>query len=415
MHNKNQTRVVVTGLGALSGLGNGTNVQYEKALNSESGITALPSDLAQKLNMSVAGQVNDLVYDGLDRNDITMFDRVAHLSWAAAFEAMQMSQLHKHENIQLERCGVFWGVGLGGPVTIERGYYDLLVENKDRVRPFSVIGIMTNGSTALLSMKSGFRGPSLTYSTACSSSAHAIGEAYRQIRHGYCDIALAGGGETPLTYGSIKAWEALQTLAKLDPFHPERSCKPFSLDRSGFVLGEASAALVLESLESAQNRGAHILAEIIGYGTTSDAQHVTKPSVNGQVNAMRLGLMDAQLDPEGIAYINAHGTATKVGDMTEIESIKQTFGAAARQLSISSTKAVHGHTLGAAGALEFLITIQAQRAGIAPPTAYLDNQDPECDLDCIAKQPKNINMPIAMSNSFAFGGANVSLISRRWD
>jgi 3-oxoacyl-[acyl-carrier-protein] synthase II len=411
----NRTRVVVTGLGAVSGLGVGAKVQIEKALAGISGITPLPDDLVAKLATRFAGQAGNFPRDGLDRNELAMFDLVAQLSWAAASEALTAAGVCESININAERAGVFWGVGMGGPTTIERCYNDLLVGHKDRVRPFSVIGIMTNGSTALLSIKSGFKGPSLTYSSACSSSAHAIGEAYRQIKDGYCDMALAGGAETPLTYAAVKAWEALQTLASTDVNHPERSCKPFSINRSGFVLGEAAAALVLESLDSATKRGAKIFGEVIGYGTTSDAQHVTKPSIEGQVAAMRHALGEANLAPADIAYINAHGTATKVGDVIEIQSIKQAFGDSATQLAISSTKAVHGHTLGAAGALELLITLQAQAIGKAPPTAFLDEPDPDCDLDCLPGLARNIDMKYAMSNSFAFGGSNVSLVIQRWD
>lgn len=408
-------RVVITGIGAVSGLGDGAAIQYEKARAGQSGLSLLPADLATQLDTRVAGQVASFRTTELDRNDLAMFDRVAHLSWAAASEALEMSGLRRDAPQPAERCGVFWGVGLGGPATLEKGYRDLFVDGRARVRPFSIIGIMTNGSTALLSMKSGFRGPSLTYSSACASSAHAIGEAFRQIRHGYCDAALAGGGETPLTFGSIKAWEALQTLARTDADHPERSCRPFSRERTGFILGEASAALVLESLDSATRRGAKILAELVGFGTSSDAQHITKPSTDGQVSAMRGALADAGIRPDQVAYLNAHGTATKVGDSVEVASIREAFGAASDKLAVSSTKAVHGHTLGAAGALELLITIQAQAQGMAPPTAFLDDPDPECDIDCVPNIARPLDIEFALSNSFAFGGSNASLLTRRWD
>ena len=273
---------------------------------------------------------------------------------------------------------------------------------------------MANGSAALISLKTGFKGPSINYSTACASSAHAIGEAYRSIKHGYCDRAIAGGAESLFTAGSIKAWEALKTLANPDLRNIASSCKPFSKNRSGFVLGEGAAAIMLESLASAMERGAIILGEIIGYGATSDSLHMTKPDPVGQAKAMQQSLKEARLNSAEVVYINAHGTATQVGDIAETISIKNTFrGEGAKQLLVSSTKAIHGHTLGAAGALELLITVQAMQKGIAPGTAFLEVPDPECDLNFLPLRSVEIPISYAMSNSFAFGGSNVSLLLAR--
>jgi 3-oxoacyl-[acyl-carrier-protein] synthase II len=406
-------RVVITGLGALSGLGEGAKCQFEQAVAAVSGITELPAGVPAPLATRIAAQTP--AFDaGLSREESSMFDRVAHMSWKAAQEALTHAGLTGLTEQDLEESGVFWGTGFGGAATLERSYMELLHEEKDRIRPFSIIGIMANGAAGLLALKSGFRGPSLTYSTACASSAHAIGEAFRQVRAGYCKRALAGGAESLLTYGSIKAWEALRTLARLDEAHPERSCKPFSRNRSGFVLGEGAAAVVLESLSSAQARGAHILAEVVGYGTSTDAIHVTKPDPAGQARAMRSALKDAQIAPQEIAYINAHGTATAAGDAAETESIKLAFGEHAKHLLVSSTKAVHGHTLGAAGALELIITLQAQQHGVVPPTAFLEEADPALDLDYVALEARSAPVRYAMSNSFAFGGSNAALITKAW-
>lgn len=406
-------RVVITGLGALSGLGDGAKRQFEQAVAAASGISELPPGVPAPLATRIAAQVP--AFDaGLSREESSMFDRVAHMSWKAANEALTHAGLTELTEQNLEESGVFWGTGFGGAATLERSYMELLHEEKDRIRPFSIIGIMANGAAGLLALKSGFRGPSLTYSTACASSAHAIGEAFRQVRAGYCKRALAGGAEGLLTYGSIKAWEALRTLARMDEAHPERSCKPFSRNRSGFVLGEGAAAVVLESLSSAQARGANILAEMVGYGTSTDAIHVTKPDPTGQARAMRSALKDAQIAPKEIAYINAHGTATAAGDAAETESIKLAFGEHAKHLLVSSTKAVHGHTLGAAGALELVITLQAQQHGVVPPTAFLEEADPALDLDYVALEARSESARYAMSNSFAFGGSNAVLITKAW-
>lgn len=407
-------RVVVTGLGALSGLGIGARLQFEQASAGVSGVRDIPAGFPMPVGTRVAAQVPPFEVD-LSRDESSMFDRVAQMSWKAASEALAESGLTELGQEELEQSGIFWGTGFGGASTLERSYQDLFLDRKDRIRPFSIIGIMTNAATGLIALKSGFCGPSLTYSSACASSAHAIGEAFRQIRAGYCTRAIAGGAESLLTFGSIKAWEALRTLTRTDEAHPERSCKPFARNRSGFVLGEGASALVLESLSSARARGATILAEIVGYGSSTDGVHITKPDPAGQARAMRSALREAGVAPEEVSYINAHGTATAAGDVAETESIKTAFGDHAKRLAISSTKAVHGHTLGAAGALELVITLQAQMLGIAPPTAFLDEQDPALDLDYLALEARRMTIRYAMSNSFAFGGSNAVLITKAWD
>jgi len=270
---------------------------------------------------------------------------------------------------------------------------------------------MNNSPAAQIAMKCGFGGTVNTYSSACVSSAQAIGEAYRHIRHGYANRILAGGSEAQLTFGIVSAWESMRVLAKARPAQPEQSCRPFAANRTGLVLGEAGAAVMLESLSSAQERGATILAELAGYGSSNDATHMTNPNPAGQARAMEMALTTAGLSRSDIAYINAHGAGTPAGDLTETDSIKRVFGYHANNLMISSTKSVHGHALGAAAALEFVLTVQALRSGSIPPTAFLTEPDPMCDLDYVPVQGRS-NQPItaAMSNSFAFGGSNAALI-----
>jgi 3-oxoacyl-[acyl-carrier-protein] synthase II len=258
------------------------------------------------------------------------------------------------------------------------------------------------------------RGPNLTYSTACSSSAVAIGEAARRIAHGEVQVMIAGGTEAPLTFGTLKAWEALKTLAQEDVGNPAASCKPFARNRTGLVLGEGAAILVLEDAEHARLRGARLHAEVAGYGLATDTEHITRPSVAGQSKAMALALASAGLAPSDVGYINAHGTGTQANDAVETAAIKEVFGNAAGGCPISSTKSMHGHLLGAAGALEFIIAILALQGRIIPPTAHLRMRDPECDLDYVAEGARQIEtLTAVMSNSFAFGGTNAVLIARR--
>ncbi len=276
-----------------------------------------------------------------------------------------------------ERVGVYLGTGMGGSSSIEEGYVRLYRDNASRLKPFTVLMAMNNAAGSQVALEFGLTGPDLTFCTACSSSAVAIGEAARQIRHGYADVMLAGGSEALLTYGTIKAWEALRTLANEDADNPSASCKPFSADRSGLVLGEGAAMVVLEDMESALARGARIYAEIIGYGSSNDSSHITQPSVEGQARAMRRALADAGITADQLDYINAHGTGTKLNDVTETAAIKQVCGSA---IPVSSTKSMHGHLMGAAGAVEFVACLMALERQALPPTAHLAQPDPECDL-----------------------------------
>jgi len=407
-------RVVITGLGAVSALGLGARTNFEHTLEGRSGIHLLELPGKHQRAGLPAAQIRHALPDAIPVSEQPLFDRNALLGWIAASEAFAQSGLQLRDEQDAAASGVFWGTGMGGASTVEAGYVDLFVEGKTRVRPMSVVAGMNNAAASQIALRCQFKGTVSNYSNACVSSAQAIGEAYRHIHHGYADRVLAGGSEALLTYGVVSAWEALRVLALPMAGHPERSCRPFAQNRSGLVLGEAAAAVMLESLESAQRRGATILAELVGYGASNDSTHITKPDPGGQARAMAMALRHAGLDGSEIGYINAHGAGTAAGDLAETESIKQTFGAAASRLMVSSTKSMHGHTLGAAGALEFVLTVQALTSGSVPPTAFLEQADPQCDLDYVALQARHgQQIGAAMSNSFAFGGSNVSLIVQR--
>ena len=407
-------RVVITGMGAVSALGLGAENNFQQAIAGTSGISILDSAITTHLSCGVAGQIKFTLPELLKKNEAPLFDRFSILAWIAASEALLQSGASDDPD-RLNDSGVFWGTGMGGAHTVEAGYVDLFVENKNRLRPLSVVAGMNNAAAGQIAMRAGFRGTVNTYSSACVSSAQAIGEAFRHIRHGYAKRIIAGGSEALLTRGVLAAWDALRVLASTDAAHPERSCKPFSKNRTGLVLGEAGAALVLESLSSAQSRGATILAELVGYGTSNDATHMTKPDPHGQARAMQAALNEARLLPSDVGYINAHGAGTLAGDIAETASIKEVFGIQMDSLMVSSTKAVHGHTLGAAGALEFVLSVMALRSGTIPPTAFLDQLDPACDLDMVPEHSRTVaSLRAVMSNSFAFGGSNVSLIAQHF-
>jgi 3-oxoacyl-[acyl-carrier-protein] synthase II len=415
-------KVLVTGLGLISPLGGNRTSSFQAALEGRSAIGPSPAAIAERLPDVLVARVQadpaallDKQYAGLDR--ATQFALVA------ADEAMTLAHMTLPAE-DAKRIGVFVGIGFGGAQTVDNlyaRYFSALADaaqtnkNPNVMHPLSVPRMMANSAAAAISMRYGLQGASNTYSVACASSAVAIGEAFRAIRHGYLDAAIVVGTEAMLNSGALMAWNALRVMAKPDPTDPARSCRPFALDRNGFVLGEGAAALVLESEARSAKRGASVLAEMAGYGCSSDAQHLTAPSVEGQVSAMEDALHQAKLRPEKIGYLNAHGTATKAGDIVETQAIHLTFGSHASGLAVSSTKAVHGHLIGAGGALEFALSIMEMNTGSLPPTAHLDLPDPQCDLDFIPLQARHgCDIEAVMSNSFAFGGSNASLVARRF-
>jgi len=343
---------------------------------------------------------------------IDHLDRVSLFSLAAASAAVKDAGIEFSDDNR-GRAGVSLGTGMGAANALEETFAQLLLRDPNRVKPLTVLKVMNNASAGNIAIQYRLAGPDLTYSCACSSSSVSIGEAFRQIRHGYADIMIAGGVEAPLTFGFFKAWEAMHILAITDKTNPSASCRPFSKNRTGLVLGEGAAFVILEDLDGALRRGARIYCELIGYGSSNDYAHITKPTVEGQALAMTLALADAGIGAADVGYINAHGTATVLNDVTETRAIKQVFGDRAYKIPVSSTKSMHGHLLGGAGALEFVISVLAMQYGGVPPTANLDVPDPDCDLDYVPGVGRsNQAIRCVMSNSFAFGGTNAVLIAR---
>jgi nodulation protein E len=307
----------------------------------------------------------------------------------------------------LPKVAVITGSCVGGQTSEDNEFQQLYGNKRPRVHPLTVPRTMANAGASAIAAEYGITGPVFTFSTACSSSVHALGHAYWLVRHGAVAVAIAGGSEAPLSLGHLKAWEAMRLVA------PD-TCRPFSRDRRGMILGEGSAMIVLESLEQASARGAQVYGEIVGFGMSTGGENLTRPSIEGPERAMRAALEDARLNPEQIGYINAHGTATEVNDVTETLAVRKVFGAHASRLAVSSTKSMHGHALGAAGAMEAVATILALRHGVAPPTANYTEPDPECNLDVVPNQARPLEADYALSNSFAFGGLNAVLAFRRW-
>lgn len=404
-------RVVVTGLGVLAPGGNGVGQFFETLISGTTAITRIDTDFSGKLALPYAGQIHFNPEEHFQLQQLRCMDRVSQLALIAAREALSDAALALNDQAK-QSLGIYLGTGMGGAMTLDDGYDSLYRAGAARLPPFTVLMVMNNAPAAWIAEEYGFAGPNLTFSTACSSSAVAIGEAARLIRDGQCEVMLAGGTEAPLSYGQMKAWESLRTLAVVDPKNPAGSCKPFAKNRSGLVLGEGAGIVVLESEEHARQRNAKIYAAILGYATTTDVTHITRPTQAGQSRTMRAALTDAGLALDAIDYINAHGTGTAQNDAVETAAMKEVFGDYAYRIPISSTKATHGHLLGAAGAVEFVACIKAMREGVLPPTLHLHEPDPYCDLDYVANAARP-DQPIRtmMSNSFAFGGTNAVLIA----
>jgi 3-oxoacyl-[acyl-carrier-protein] synthase II len=411
---KQQRRVVVTGFGVVSPLGNTVAELADNAFSGKSGVKQFVGPYLDKLSCKVAAQAEFDPTNYFDKkSDYAILDRVGQMALHASKEAVKHANLD-FENVTKDRTGVYVGTGMGGIHSVEDGYQTLFVEGENRLKPYTVLMCMYNSPAAAIATHFSISGPNLTFSTACSSSSVAIGQAMKDIRYGEIDVALAGGTDAILTYASIKSWEAIRTLAEEDKEDISATCKPFSADRSGLVIGEGAATLILEELSHAQARGAHIYAEIIGYGAANDFKHIAVPSVEGQAAAMQKAIDDAKINPQLIQYINAHGTGTKFNDETETNAIKQLFSEHAYQLAVSSTKSMHGHLMGAAGALEAIITLLAMQRNELPPTINLKKPDPKCDLNYVANVSQKVeSLEYAMSNSFAFGGTGATLIFKK--
>jgi len=401
-------RVAITGAGVICACGRNRAEFWAALREGRSGIAPILRDDINGLRFRNAAEVRDFDAEAhFDPAKLGLMDRFAQLTVMAAREALADSGLAPAAE-QRSTVAVVTGSSLGGQAAEEAGYASLFRDG-GRVHPLTIPRTMANAGASQVSMEFGFTGPAYTISSACSSSNHAIGLALRMVQHGEAEAALAGGGESPFTIGMLRAWEAMRVVS------PD-TCRPFSKDRRGLILGEGAAMLVLEPLEAAQARGAHIYAELAGFGMSSDAHHITQPSAEGAAAALRGALRDAGLRPEQVGYINAHGTGTLTNDPMETRAIRCVFGTHAERLPISSTKSMHGHTLGAAGAVEAVAALLALEEGVLPPTANYNERDPECDLDVVPNQSRSLGngaVECVLSSSFAFGGLNAVLAFRR--
>ncbi|HUA62226.1 MAG TPA: beta-ketoacyl-[acyl-carrier-protein] synthase family protein [Verrucomicrobiae bacterium] len=398
-------RVVITGAGVICALGRNLAEFHDSLQNGRSAIGPIRSADTSQLRFSNGAEVRDYSHQPyFDDRRADFLDRFSQFAVIAAREAVAGAGIEWTPELR-EGAAIVTGSCVGGQSTEDIGFHDVYKNGLNRVHPLTIPKTMANAGASHISMEFGITGPSFTISTACSSAAHAIGQAYWMVRSGITDLAITGGSEAPFSFGILKAWEAMRVVS------PD-TCRPFSKDRRGMVLGEGAAMMTLEPLDRARARGAAILAEVVGFGMSADACHITQPSAEGAARAMRAALRDGGLSPEQIGYINAHGTGTVANDVTETSAIKTVFGAHAGKLAVSSTKSMHGHALGAAAALECLATVLGMRSGVLPPTANFNQPDPECDLDVIANQARPASVEYALSNSFAFGGLNAVLALR---
>ncbi|MBX3244873.1 MAG: beta-ketoacyl-[acyl-carrier-protein] synthase family protein [Acidobacteria bacterium] len=398
-------RVVITGMGVVSAIGNNAGDFWTSLSTGISGIGPITKVDTSEIRFKNAAEVKGFDASAyFDDRQLISLDTFSRFGIVAAREAIKDSGIEFDDELR-ERTGIVTGSCLGGKETEDEFFYDLYANKKSRVPPIAIPRSMSNAVASHVSIEHGLTGATFTTSTACSSSNHAIGQAFWLIRQGTLDAAIAGGSEAPLTYGNLKAWEAMRVVA------PD-TCRPFSKDRAGMVLGEGGAMFVLEEMEAAQKRGARIYAEIVGFGMSADAHHLTMPLAEGAAKAMRAALADGGVDPDEIGYINAHGTATQANDVMESNAIRMVFGDRTEDIPVSSTKSMHGHTLGAAGAIEAAATVLALHNKLLPPTANFTELDPECRVNVIANEALEASPRAAISNSFAFGGLNAVLAFR---
>ena len=407
-------RVVVTGMGALSPIGLTVNENWESLTHSKSGIRPITLFDASQYSSRIAGEVVSYKAEAhFQVKDLKKMDRFIQFCLVAGTEALENSGLNlTSEN--LERIGSIVGVGIGGLAEIQAQYKELLEKGPRRVSPFFIPAVIGNLAAGQLSLKYGLKGPNTCITTACSSSAHALGESFRYIQNGTCDVMVTGGAEAVICELGVGGFCALRALSTRND-EPAKASRPFDKDRDGFVIAEGSAILVLEEYERAKKRNANIIAEVVGYGLNCDAYHITQPAPEGEgaARCMRLALTDAKLNPDQIQYVNAHGTSTPIGDINETIAVKNVFKEHAKKVAVSSTKSMTGHLLGAAGAIEAAFCVKAIQNQVAPPTINLENPSPECDLNYVPHTAQEMKIDYAMSNSFGFGGTNATLIFKK--
>ena len=400
-------RVAVSGVGVVSPQGIGRDPCWQALVDGRSAIAPLPEELTRgRLRFANGARVRGFrPEEEFDAETLQISDRFSQFALLAATEAIADAGVDWSDELR-RHTAIVTGSCVGGQSTEDAAFERLYGDGAKRVPPFSIPRIMANSAASLISMRFGLTGPAFTLSTACSSANHALGQALWMVREGRAELAVAGGSEAPFSYGNLKAWEAMRVVSR-------DTCRPFSADRDGMILGEGAAFFVLEPLDRAEARGAAVYAELAGCGMSADAHHITQPSVEGPVAAMRQALEDGAVEREQVGYVNAHGTGTRANDSAEAAAIRRLFGAHAERLAVSSTKSMHGHALGAAGALEAFATVMALRHGILPPTANHRETDPDCDLDVIPNKARKAEVAAALSSSFAFGGLNAVLAFRR--
>lgn len=399
-------RVVVTGMGAISSLGRDAAQNWQSMRSGRCGIGPLSIADMDDLKVSIAGQIAELPEHDLDRRQLATMAKFALLAVLCAGEALGQAGLDARA-MDASRIGTVIGTGVYGGDAMEEAYREIFLERKKRTNIYTVPKAMPVSPAVHVSMIHGLKGPTFGVTSACASANHAFSTALDLIRSGRADVIVAGGTDVPLTYGTLKAWEAMRVLART-------GCRPFSADREGLVLGDGAGVLVLESLEHAEKRGAPILAELAGAGLSADAGDIVAPTLQGPISAIRACLSDGGLAPEDIDYVNAHGTATLANDRTETQAIREVFGSVADGLSVSSTKSMHAHCLGASAALEAIACVNAIRESIIPPTIGYNQRDPECDLDVTPNVARERPVRAAISNAFAFGGANSVIAFKRF-
>jgi 3-oxoacyl-[acyl-carrier-protein] synthase II len=409
-------RVVVTGLGLVTPLGLNVEESWAGLIAGRSGAAPITKFDASKLQVRFACEVkgfDPLLY--MDRKEAKRYDLFAQFALGAAQQAVTQAGLEDNFP-DPERTGVVIGSGIGGMSIFEDQCSIYLTKGPDRVSPFFIPMFIPDIAAGLVSIRYGVKGPNFCTVSACASSAHAIGESYKMIRHGVTDAMITGGSEAAITGLAIAGFQNMKALSTRND-DPAKASRPFDMDRDGFVLGDGGGMVVLESLDHAQARGARILGEVIGYGLSGDAYHITSPAPEGEgaQRAMRACLEDGSIDPAEVSYINAHGTSTSQGDIAETQAVKKVFGDQAKKLIFGSTKSMTGHLLGAAGAAEFAVSCLITQCGIVPPTINQDTPDPECDLDSAPNKAVERDVKVALSNSFGFGGHNVTLAVRRWE
>jgi 3-oxoacyl-[acyl-carrier-protein] synthase II len=407
-------RVAVTGIGAYTPIGKNSVENWDSLMKGRSGIRPITLFDASQYSSRIAGEITDYkAEEHFPTKELKRMDRFIQFSLIAAAEALQNSGLDLSKE-NGERMGSSVGVGLGGLLEIQAEHKSVLEKGPRRISPFFIPMVISNLAAGHISMKYGLKGPNTCITTACSSSAHALGESFRLIQRGDVEIMFAGGAEAVICELGVGGFCAMRALSQRND-DPTKASRPFDRDRDGFVMGEGAAVLILEEWEHAKKRGANILAEVAGYGLNADAYHLTSPSPEGEgaARCMNLALKDAKLNASDVQYVNAHGTSTPVGDGLETQAIKTVFGSHAKQVAVSSTKSMTGHLLGAAGAVEAAFCVQAIVHQVVPPTVNLDNPSPECDLNYVPHEAQQRKVDAALSNSFGFGGTNASLVFRR--